>query len=427
MSQSVSRRRFLEVGAGTSLAAYAAVAAANPSSSANETIVVGVMGVNGRGRALSLGFADRPGVEVAYVCDVDSRATKRAAGAVAEKTSKAPAVVGDFRRILDDPQVDMLAVATPNHWHAPATILACSAGKHVYCEKPCSYSPQEGEWSVQAARQNNRVVTMGTQRRSWQPIIQAMEKLHSGEIGPVRYARCWYANRRPTIGIGKQVEVPEWLDFELWQGPAPRRPYKDNLLHYNWHWHWHWGNGELGNNGVHALDLARWGMGVDYPTRVTSAGGRYRFEDDQETPDTHLATFEFGKRAILWEGLSCFPMGPGGTAFGVTFHGDKGTLELFDAGYRIYDMQRNQIAEFKGPASDTDHFDNFLNCIREGGRPSADIEEGHKSTLLCHLGNIAVRTGHTLNVDPTNGHILDDAQTAGLWNREYEPGWKPTL
>ncbi len=280
---------------------------------------------------------------------------------------------------------------------------------------------------MQAARQNNRVVTMGTQRRSWQPIIQAMEKLHSGEIGPVRYARCWYANRRPTIGIGKQVEVPEWLDFELWQGPAPRRPYKDNLLHYNWHWHWHWGNGELGNNGVHALDLARWGMGVDYPTRVTSAGGRYRFEDDQETPDTHLATFEFGKRAILWEGLSCFPMGPGGTAFGVTFHGDKGTLELFDAGYRIYDMQRNQIAEFKGPASDTDHFDNFLNCIREGGRPSADIEEGHKSTLLCHLGNIAVRTGHTLNVDPTNGHILDDAQTAGLWNREYEPGWKPTL
>ncbi len=427
MSHVVNRRRFLELGAGTGLAAWAAVAGAQEATSASEAIVVGVMGVNGRGRDLALGFSRQPGVEVAYVCDVDSRASERAAGAVAQVAGKAPATVEDVRRILDDSRVDVLAIAAPNHWHAPATILGCSAGKHVYCEKPCSYSAQEGEWSVQAARKNDRVVTMGTQRRSWLPVMEAMQKLHEGEIGPVKYVRCWYANRRPSIGVGQPTDVPPWLNFDLWQGPAPRRPFKDNLLHYNWHWHWHWGNGELGNNGVHALDLARWGMGVDFPTRVTSSGGRYRFDDDQETPDTHLATFEFGPRAILWEGLSCFPMGPGGSAFGVTFHGDDGTLELFDIGYRIYDMQRKLIAEQSGAGGDAEHFDNFLSCIRHGGRPSADIEEGHKSTLLCHLGNIAVRTGQTLQIDPSNGHILNNPTAEPLWGREYEPGWQPQV
>ncbi len=177
------------------------------------------------------------------------------------------------------------------------------------------------------------------------------------------------------------------------RGRQLRRPYKDNLLHYNWHWHWHWGNGELGNNGVHALDLARWGLGVDYPTKVSSNGGKYRFEDDQETPDTNIVTLEFGQRAILWEGISWSPTGPSGSAFGVSFHGDKGTLELFDSGYRIVDMQRNEVDSHSSPAGDAEHFEDFVRCIRDGGRPTADIEEGHKSTLLCHLGNISYRVG----------------------------------
>lgn len=425
MCTPVNRRHFLKVTATTGVAACTAVAHAHQETNPEQRLIAGVMGVHGRGRSLAEGFARQPNVEIGYVCDVDSRTIRPAVEAVSKIQKKAPVGVEDFRLMLDDPQLDILIVATPNHWHAPATIMACNAKKHVYVEKPCSYSAQEGEWAIAAARKNKCVVTMGTQRRSRAPIIQAIDKLRDGAIGPIRYARCWYANNRGTIGRGKEVAVPEWLNFDLWQGPAPRRPYKDNLIHYNWHWHWHWGNGELGNNGVHALDLARWGMGVDYPTFVTSAGGRYRYDDDQETPDTHTVTFEFGDRAIMWEGLSCNRYGPDGSSFGVTFHGDLGTMRLFDSGYRIFDRQAKQIDEFSGPGSDAEHFANFLACIRQGGRPTADIEEAHKSTLLCHLGNIAQRSRRSLNIDPQNGHILNDEQAAQLWGREYAPGWRP--
>jgi predicted dehydrogenase len=427
MAGQIGRRAFFGCSAGTGVAACAALASAGTRAGADARLVVGVMGVNGRGRDLAKGFATCADVEVAYVCDVDSRATEAAVAVLQEVQPRPAQGVVDFRRILDDPDVDILAIAAPNHWHAPAAILACQAGKHVYVEKPCSHTAQEGEWTVQAARRHDRVVTMGTQRRSWRPLMEAVEKLREGEIGPVRYARCWYFNRRGTIGRGRVTEPPEWLDFDLWQGPAPRREYKDNLVHYNWHWHWHWGNGELGNNGVHALDLARWGMGVDYPRRVGSAGGRYRFEDDQETPDTHVVTYDFGDKTIMWEGLSWSPMGPQGSAFGVSFHGDKGTMEWFDSGYRVFDMQRKMIGEYSEPSTDATHYEDFLHCIRHGGRPTADIEEGHRSTLLCHLGNIAHRVGRSLNTDPQNGHILDDVEANALWSREYAPGWEPRV
>jgi predicted dehydrogenase len=390
-------------------------------------MVVGVMGVNGRGQALAQNFAGRQSVDVAYICDVDSRAIDKTIASLKDRQRRVPEGVRDFRRILDDGGVDALVVATPNHWHAPATILACDANKHVYVEKPCSHTAEEGELAVLAARKHQRVVTMGTQRRSQVIMVEAMTRLHQGDLGEIRYARCWYFNRRPTIGVGRISEPPAWLDYELWQGPAPRRGYKDNLIHYNWHWHWHWGNGELGNNGVHALDLARWGMQVDFPTRVTSAGGRYRFDDDQETPDTHVVTLEFGERAIMYEGLSWSPTGPPGSGFGISFHGDKGTMELVDGGYRIFDMQKKLIAESAGSGGDREHIDDFLRCIREGGRPTADIEQAHRSTLLCHLGNIAHRVGRALTIDASNGHIVNDPPAAALWGREYAPGWRPTV
>lgn len=429
MSQPIDRRRFLEsaTAAGIAISASAVFAADEETKSANETIVVAVMGVNGRGQALARGFAQQPGATVAYVCDVDERAIPKGQAAVADYQTSKPQGLGDFRRALDDKAVDVLAIAAPNHWHAPATILACAAGKHVYVEKPCSQTAEEGEWAVAAARKHNRVVQMGTQRRSRAPLIEAIEKVRGGEIGNVLYARAWYNNRRESIGIGKQTAPPSWLDYALWQGPAPDRPFKDNLIHYNWHWHWHWGNGELGNNGVHALDVARWGMGVDYPSRVTSGGGRYRFDDDQETADTHLVTYEFGHRMIIWEGLSWSPLGPGGSSFGISFHGDQGSMLLLDSGYTIYDLQNKVVATKLGTGGDAEHFADFLDGVRTGRRPNADIEEGHKSTLLCHLGNIALRTGRTINTDPKNGHILNDNEAQSLWGREYRPGWEPKV
>jgi predicted dehydrogenase len=347
---------------------------------------------------------------------------------VGEKQGRKPKVVGDFRRILDDPEIDAIVIAAPNHWHAPAAILACAAGKHVYVEKPCSHTPAEGEMAVAAARKHNRIVQMGTQRRSYPSLQEAMAKIHAGELGTVLYARTWYNNRRPSIGFGMPTPVPDWLDWDLWQGPAPRRPFKDNVIHYNWHWHWHWGNGELGNNGVHGIDVARWGLQVTYPIRVTAGGGKYRHDDDQDTPDTMMVTIDFPeKKTITWEGLSWSPLGPHDDGFGISFHGTEGSMVIRGAGYTIFDMKGTEIAAAAGDAGDRAHFDDFLDAVRTGRLPNADIEKAHQSTLLCHLGNIAYRTGSALKLDPANGHIQDNPKAQELWSREYEAGWEPVV
>lgn len=428
MPKPLDRRRFLEksAAAGSAFSLLASTGRAEKRVTANDTLVVAVVGVNGRGRAHAQGYAQQEGAEVAYICDVDERVIPRAIEQTAKYQSRKPVGVRDFRKILDDQSIDIISIATPNHWHAPAAIMACAAGKHVYVEKPCSYSAEEGELLVQAARKYDRVVQMGNQRRSRAPVIEAIKKIHDGVIGNVLLANTWYNSRRGTIGIGKQVEVPKELDFDLWQGPAPARPYKDNLVPYNWHWHWHWGNGELGNNGIHALDLARWGLEVDYPTKVTSTGARIRFQDDQETPDTHSVAFHYGNRIVTWEGISWSPYGPGGSQFGIVFHGDEGTMELDDSGYRIFDMKNKEVENVKGRGGDAEHYANFLDSIRKQRRPSADIEGGHKSTLLCHLGNIAQRADRHLQTDPKNGHILNDAEAQKMWGRdEYREGFDP--
>ena len=428
MSQPIKRRDFI----GQSLTGAAAIAATSTVASAAkektpEKIVVGVMGLS-RGRTLAKQFAQQSGVEVRYVCDVDSNRADTCAAAVAEIGSQRPQAIGDFRRILDDPEVDALVCAAPNHWHAPATILACSAEKHVYVEKPCSHNPREGELMVAAARKYSRAVQMGTQRRSGPGFRTAIEMLHDGKIGRVYAARAYYSSARGTIGIGNQAEVPQELDYELWQGPAPRRPYTDNRIHYNWHWLWHWGNGELGNNGVHTLDLCRWGLDVDYPVKVISSGGRYRYDDDQQTPDTHAVGFEFAdQRLITWQGLSCNRDREGKT---VVFYGEQGSMELAGGGEcTFFDLKNKETEKIGGTRGDIEHIDNFLTAIRENQPLSlnAEIAEGHKSTLLCHLGNIAQRTGRTLHCDASNGHIQNDADAMQLWQREYEPGWEPKV
>ena len=385
------------------------------------------MGTNGRGLDHIAALLAQPNCEIAYVCDVDTRALAKGVAAVTAKQGKAPQGVKDFRKILDDAQVDALTIAAPNHWHGPATILACAAGKHVYVEKPCSHNPREGELMVEAARKHQRVVQMGSQRRSWPWVIEIMERLRGGEFGKVCFARTWYNNSRASIGRGKAVPVPDWLDYSLWQGPAPERPYVDNLVHYNWHWRWHWGNGELGNNGVHSLDMARWALKVDYPRRVTCNGGRYHFTDDQETPDTCVTTFDFGEKGATWDGHSCDPHGMEGTGFGITFHCEKATVVISGTNFKVFDPANKQVSEGRGPGGDAIHFANFLDAIRGEKKATAEIAEGVKSTLLCHLGNIALRTGQTLEVDPATGRIQGSPAASAYWSREYREGWQPRV
>ena len=409
---------------------------------ANEKITVASMGVNSRGLAVAKNFASQKECEVLHVCDVDTRAAEVCINAVEKIQNKKPIATPDFRKALEDKNVDVLIVTAPDHWHAPAALLACAAGKHVYLEKPCSHNPNEGEMLVKAANKYKRVLQMGNQRRSWPNVNAAIKELHAGVIGRPYFAKTWYTNNRPSIGKGKETEVPAWLNYDLWQGPAPRRPFRDNLIHYNWHWFWHWGTGEALNNGTHMVDLARWGLGVEYPTTVSSSGGRYRYQDDWETPDTQVISLTFGNKAMItWEGRSCNGKSVEANSVGVVFYGENGSM-IIESGnaYKIHDLKNNLVKEVKNdrvidtrnlsdPAQELDayHIQNFFDGIKKGTPVISDILGGHQSTLLVQLGNISQRTGRTLQIDSTNGHILNDAGALKYWSREYQPGWEPKM
>lgn len=409
---------------------------------ANERLKVAIMGVNSRGYALGSNFAMQRDCEVLYSCDVDSRASEKFIDSVEKIQKKPPKHISDFRKALEDKDLDALVVATPDHWHAPASILACQAGKHVYLEKPASHNPHEGELAVAAAKKYNRVVQMGNQRRSWPNVIMAIDELKQGVIGRPYFAKTWYTNNRPSIGIGKVAEVPSWLDYDLWQGPAPREAFKDNRIHYNWHWFWKWGTGEALNNGTHFVDLARWGLGVDYPVQVSSNGGRYRYNDDWETPDTQIINLEFDNNTLMtWEGRSCNGRSVEGSGVGVIFYGETGSLVIEGGNsYKIYDLKNNLVKEVNGnrvisadnlsnPSQDLDvlHIRNFFDGIRNGAKLNSDIVGGHQSTLLVQLGNIALRSGQTLKINPENGHIINNSEAMKYWSREYAPGWEPKV
>lgn len=409
---------------------------------ANERLKVASMGVYSRGHAVGSNFAKQPNCEVLYSCDVDSRASEKFINDIAKIQGNKPKHATDFRKALDDKDVDILIVAAPDHWHAPAAIMACKAGKHVYLEKPASHNPHEGEMAVAAAKKYNRVVQMGNQRRSWPNVITAIGELKNGIIGRPYFAKTWYTNNRPSIGVGKITEVPSWLDFDLWQGPAPREAFRDNIVHYNWHWFWNWGTGEALNNGTHFVDLARWGLGVEYPTKVSSNGGRYRYTDDWETPDTQIINLEFDNNTLMtWEGRSCNGRSVEGVGVGLIFYGDNGSLVIEGGNsYKVYDLKNNLLKEVSGsqdistgnlsnPSQDLDvlHIQNLFDAIRKGTSLNSDITGGHQSTLLVQLGNIALRSGSTLNIDPTNGHILDNDEAMKYWSRDYEPGWEKVL
>ncbi len=429
MNTSLTRRDFLKQTSfvTASLGALGGPALLRAGVGPNERVRVAVIGCNGRGMDHIKAYTSIPTAEVACSCDVDTRAVEKGVRYAERHQQRRPKGAGDLRKVFEDAAIDAVSIATPDHWHAPATLLACAHGKHVYVEKPASHNAHEGELMVEAARKYDRVVQLGTQRRSWPWVIEAIEALHGGELGKLFYAKSWYAAHRGSIGHGKVVPVPEWLNYDLWQGPAPETPYRSNVIHYNWHWFWNWGTAEMGNNGVHALDLARWGLRVEAPLRTTCGGNRYHYNDDWETPDTAIATFDFDHQGISWEGQSCDPRGDEGSGFGVNFYGENGTLSIAGNSYRIYDLKQKVVRETKGNWDDIRHFANFLDAIRLGKPLNAPIAEGVKSTLLCHLGNIAWRSGHTVNLDPSSCRIVGDEQAAALWHRTYRPGWEPKV
>ena len=411
----------------------------------NDRINLAMIGVNSRGNSMTGTFARQKDAEITCICDVDERAIPKAIKTATEANPAAtPRSEKDCRKVLDDKTIDAIFIATPDHWHAPLTIMGCQAGKHVYVEKPLSHNPHEGELAIEAARKYNRVVQMGAQRRSAPILAQGIEELHKGIIGRVYMAKTWYTNARKSTFL-KPAPVPEWLDYELWQGPAPRMPYQEGLIHYNWHWFWHWGTGEALNNGTHEVDVARWGLGVDFPTRVSSQGGRYHFQDDWETPDTQIVTLEYpGRILLVWESRSSNGRKIEGADRGIIFYGENGSLDTGGNSYKVYDLNGKLVAEAKPEAVETEnlqgrntaspslsidglHVADFLDAIRNNRRPNCDAETGHKSVLAMLLGNISWRVGRDLNINPQNGHILDDQDAQKLWSRTYEKGWEPKL
>ena len=441
----LDRRDFLKKATAVGVSALAASHGASPlfamEGSPAEKMVVAVMGLNGRGMVPARQFAHGANTTVGYLIDVDSKVLAKAAAEVSPLQPTPPKTVSDFRRALEDKSVDALVIAAPDHWHTPATILALDAGKHVYVEKPSGHDPHEDELIAAAARKHSRLkVQLGTQARSGPHFIEVLHLVRDGQIGKPYLARGWYANTRASIGHGKVAPVPTNLDYDLWQGPAPRTPYRDNVIHYNWHWFTNWGTGEICNNGTHEIDVARWLLGVDYPPSVSSTGGRFHFADDWQFPDTQEATFVFdGGKSIVWQGQSCNGLELYQRSRGTTVLGTNGSVVVDRDGYVLYDLKNNVIKEVKAatkgdplnPVGDDWltqlHIDNFTNAVRTGTPLSAPIEDGAKTGTLCHLGTISQQVGRKLTIDPKSGHIVNDAEASRLWSREYDPRWKPVV
>lgn len=435
-----SRKRFLKT---TALGSAGLLAGVNAKSygniiGASDQLNVAVVGLNGRGQALMAAVNSVPGMTLSYVCDVDRRVLQDVAVKAEKIAGHKVRTEKDIRRLVEKKDVDAIVIATPDHWHAPMTLMGVANDKHVYVEKPCSHNPHEGELLVEAQEKYDKIIQMGNQQRSAPTSIQAVQDIRDGIIGDVYMGKAWYSNRRGSIGTGKTAEVPEWLDWELWQGPAPRTTYRDNLVHYNWHWFRNWGTGEIHNNGTHEIDICRWALGVDYPVKVTSSGGRYHYDDDWEFYDTQIADFEFeGDKLISWEGKSCNPFKYHKRGRGATIHGTNGTVLLDRNGYTAYNMDNEVIKklseEEKSATTDTVgqgnldilHMHNFAEAIRGKVKQNSPIEEGHKSNLLCHLGNIAQEHGGALQTDPASGIILNNPEAMEMWKREYENGWEP--
>ncbi|HPO99008.1 MAG TPA: Gfo/Idh/MocA family oxidoreductase [bacterium] len=440
----ITRRTFLGNSAKTGIAASGMMTLATSSRvrGANDQIVVGVMGAGGRGSWLARAFARMPNVVVAYLCDPDARRLDRPAQQIEEERQPRPKTTQDFRVMLADPHVDAVVNATPDHWHALGTILACQAGKHVYCEKPASHSLWEGRKMVEAARKYNRVVQLGTQTRSAPYAQHAVERLAAGELGEIHYIKVFNMKTRPELVPQPDGPVPEGLNYDLWLGPAPMRPYNPNFYGGgNWNWKWEYSGGDIINDAVHQIDLARWLSGQASPKSVYAVGGIFQLKDNQDSPDTQIVTLEFEKltmliQVTLWtpalrkipqliRDSDLFPNWPF-CATRVEVYGTKGLMQCgrHGGGWQIF-INEEEPGPFEyGRDPSIAHIENFLECIRTGQRPNADIEEGHLSTSLCHLANISYRVGgEKLLFDATAERFINNGNANQLLKRTYRHPW----
>lgn len=426
-----NRREFLKDSA-LGLASVSAIGGTANSAAVNPRVIVGVIGPGGMGTNHLKTLVANPEVHVAYVCDPDADRLATAAKLVQTATGTAPQAVTDMRRILDDKTVAAVFIATPDHWHAPATILACDAGKHVYVEKPCAHNVREGRLMIEAARRNKRIIQVGTQSRSSPHIIKAMQLLREGAIGDILTAKVWNSQRRRDIGHLQPTKPPANLDYDIWTGPAPLRPYQANLLPGVWRWWYDFGCGDMGNDGVHNLDIAVWGLGVEtHPSTIAALGGKYFFDDDQQFPDTQSVIFEYpgngkvgNKKQLFFEQRIWSPYRQEGYENGNAFYGTKGMLVLgHTVGWQLFGERNKLLDSMTGTPDLPAHHRNFLECVRTGTRPNADIEIGHRGATLCHLGNMATRLQRVLHFDPQAEQIRGDDEANGLLRRQYRDHW----
>ncbi|MCP4507711.1 MAG: Gfo/Idh/MocA family oxidoreductase [Fuerstiella sp.] len=386
-----------------------------------------MIGPGGMGSNHLRNLVKRDDVSVRWVCDVDQERSQKAADLVASETGKQPQSTGDLRNVLDAHEVDAVFIATPDHWHAPSAILALDAGKHVYVEKTCCHNIREGRLMADAVHRSGKLLQVGTQSRSTACVSEAMQRIHDGEIGEVLVAKAWNSQRRGSIGHAESTAPPPNLDFAAWLGPTPDVAYQKNLLHGVWRW-WHsFGCGDIGNDGVHDIDVALWGLNShSHPERVACFGGKYFFDDDQQFPDTQYAQFEFPidrsgkKRQLIFEQRIWTPYTQDGYENGAVFYGTNGLLICgHTVGWRMYGPRNKLIAKRSGQADLVAHHDNFFAAIRGTARLNADITVGHRSATVVHLANIAARTGRVLNFDPHTERIVDDAEADALVRRTY--------
>ncbi len=435
----LTRRAFLA----TSAAGLAVASTAKSYSQilgSNDRLNFAVIGLNGRaGAHLSSLKANKARARISHVCDVDTVTLKKFAASTQSEMGEPTAADRDFRSILALKDVDAVTIATPDHWHTPMAIAALKAGKHVYLEKPCSHNPAEGALLVEAQKKYGKLVQMGTQQRSSPHTIEIVDKIHNGLIGTPTFAKAWYCNSRKSIGHGKPAPVPAQLDWDLWQGPAPRQAYTDNIQPYNWHWFRTYGTGETLNNGTHEVDVCRWALGLDFPERITASGGRYAFKDDWQFYDTLITSFSYPNAVLTWEGRSCSPMKVYNRDRGSLINGANGSVIVDRDGYEIYDPKGTRTHEFKvgGQTSSADligrdsmtdaHFANFIDGVRNGARLNSPVSIGNVAVTMLQLSNVAWELNRELRLDPATAKIQGDPEAMKHWGRAYEPGWAPTL